>query len=86
LLFLAGSEVDLLALLFVRGLPAVAFHGEIGRREVLALGLLRATSLPFLIAATAIGRERACSTTALARRRRPDRHRAGARAAGPRVS
>ena len=57
MLFLAGSEVDLLALLFVRGLSAVAFHGEIGRREVFALGLLQATSLPFLIAATAIGRE-----------------------------
>ena len=54
---LATVPAFLLALLFVRGLPAVAFHGEIGRREVLALGLLQATSLPFLIAATAIGRE-----------------------------
>src|SRR5689334_9444563 len=54
---LATVPAFLLALLFVRGLPAVAFHREIGRREVLALGLLQATSLPFLIAATAIGRE-----------------------------
>src|SRR5690242_6531027 len=54
---LATVPAFLLALLFVRGLPALAFHREIGRREVLALGLLQATSLPFLIAATAIGRE-----------------------------
>jgi Kef-type K+ transport system membrane component KefB len=54
---LATVPAFLLALLFVRGLPAVAFHREITRREVLALGLLQATSLPFLIAATAIGRE-----------------------------
>src|SRR6201989_3428141 len=41
----------------VRGLPALAFRRELGRRELLALALLQATSLPFLIAATAIGRE-----------------------------
>jgi hypothetical protein len=47
----------LIALLLVRGLPALAFRHELGRRELVALGLLQATSLPFLIAATAIGRE-----------------------------
>ena len=41
----------------MRGLPALAFRRELGRRELLALALLQATSLPFLIAATAIGRE-----------------------------
>ncbi len=54
---LATVPAFLAALLVVRGLPAVAFHRELGRRELLALGLLQATSLPFLIAATAIGRE-----------------------------
>ena len=43
--------------MLVRGLPAFAFHRELTRRELLALALLQATSLPFLIAATAIGRE-----------------------------
>jgi Kef-type K+ transport system membrane component KefB len=54
---LATVPAFLLALLLVRGLPALAFRRELGRRELLALALLQATSLPFLIAATAIGRE-----------------------------
>jgi len=41
----------------VRGLPALAFRRELAGRELSALALLQATSLPFLIAATAIGRE-----------------------------
>jgi Kef-type K+ transport system membrane component KefB len=56
---LAGSAamvpIFLAALLLVRGLPAVIYGLE--RREVLVAGLLQATSLPFLVAATAIGRE-----------------------------
>jgi Kef-type K+ transport system membrane component KefB len=47
----------LLALLLVRGLPALAFRREVTRRELGALALLQATSLPFLIAATTVGRE-----------------------------
>jgi hypothetical protein len=47
----------LLALLVVRALPAWAFHGELERRELIAVGLLQATSLPFLLAAVEIGRE-----------------------------
>jgi Kef-type K+ transport system membrane component KefB len=43
------------ALLLVRGLPAVIYG--LDRRELLVAGLLQATSLPFLVAATAIGRE-----------------------------
>ena len=45
----------LAALLVVRGLPAL-LYGWTGARRVVA-GLLQATSLPFLVAATAIGLE-----------------------------
>jgi Kef-type K+ transport system membrane component KefB len=54
---LAAVPAFLLALLLVRGLPALAFRRELGRRELLAVGLLQATSLPFLLAAVAIGQE-----------------------------
>jgi len=43
------------ALLLVRGLPAVLYRRSIGGRRSLAAGLLQATSLPFIVAATAIG-------------------------------
>lgn len=49
--------VFLVALLLVRGLPAFAFAGELRRREVVAVALLQATSLPFLLAAAEIGEE-----------------------------
>jgi Kef-type K+ transport system membrane component KefB len=45
----------LAALLAVRGLPALLYG--LDRRETIAAGLLQATSLPFLVAATAIGQE-----------------------------
>jgi Kef-type K+ transport system membrane component KefB len=45
----------LAALLAVRGVPAVLYG--LDRRETIAAGLLQATSLPFLVAATAIGQE-----------------------------
>jgi Kef-type K+ transport system membrane component KefB len=45
----------LAALLVVRGLPAVIYR--LDRRETLVAGLLQATSLPFLVATTAIGQE-----------------------------
>jgi Kef-type K+ transport system membrane component KefB len=54
---LAAVPAFLLALLVVRGLPALAFRSELGRRELAAVALLQATSLPFLLAATEIGRE-----------------------------
>src|SRR6478672_6195750 len=54
---LATVPAFLLALLVVRGLPALAFRRELAGRELSALALLQATSLPFLIAATTIGRE-----------------------------
>jgi Kef-type K+ transport system membrane component KefB len=56
---LAGSAtmvpLFLAALLVVRGLPAVLYG--LSRRETLVAGLLQATSLPFLVATTAIGQE-----------------------------
>jgi Kef-type K+ transport system membrane component KefB len=45
----------LAALLVVRGVPAVVYG--LSRRETLVAGLLQATSLPFLVATTAIGQE-----------------------------
>jgi Kef-type K+ transport system membrane component KefB len=54
---LAAVPAFLLALLVVRALPALAFRHELPRREVLAVGLLQATSLPFLLAAVEIGHE-----------------------------
>jgi Kef-type K+ transport system membrane component KefB len=46
----------LLALLVVRGLPAVLYRSALARiRDVAAVGLLQATSLPFIVAATTIG-------------------------------
>lgn len=41
--------------LLVRGLPALLFVRFFDRREVLAAGLLQATSLPFIVTATQIG-------------------------------
>ena len=45
----------LLALLIVRGLPALLYSSLIGRRRALIAGVLQATSLPFIVAATQIG-------------------------------
>ncbi len=42
-------------LLVVRGLPALLYVSTLGRRGSLAAGLLQATSLPFIVAATQIG-------------------------------
>ena len=52
---LARVPVFLLALLLVRGLPALLYRADIGGRRALIAGLLQATSLPFIVAATAIG-------------------------------
>ena len=45
----------LIALLIVRGVPAVLFRGSIGVRHSYAAALLQATSLPVIVAATQIG-------------------------------
>jgi Kef-type K+ transport system membrane component KefB len=47
----------LLALLIVRGLPALLYRQQLGSRSTLIAGLLQATSLPFIVAATQIGME-----------------------------
>jgi len=54
---LAMVPIFLAALVAVRGLPALLYRGRLdGRRSAIA-GLLQATSLPFIVAATAIGME-----------------------------
>lgn len=57
----AGSlllvPVFLLALLLVRGVPALLYLPEIGRRPTVVAALLQATSLPFIVAASMIGIE-----------------------------
>src|SRR5437870_2859513 len=45
----------LLALLAVRGLPALLYRGVIGGRRIVAAALLQATSLPFIVPAAAVG-------------------------------
>jgi len=53
----AMVPVFLAALLVARGAPAVLYRGLLGDRRAAAGGLLQATSLPFVVAATAIGLE-----------------------------
>ena len=53
---LAALALGLSALLVVRGLPAVLYRSALPSiRDVAATGLLQATSLPFIVAATTIG-------------------------------
>jgi Kef-type K+ transport system membrane component KefB len=47
----------LVALLVVRGVPAVLYRRLVGDRDALVAGLMQATTLPFVVAATAIGLE-----------------------------
>jgi Kef-type K+ transport system membrane component KefB len=54
---LARVPLFLLALLAVRGLPALLYRGAVGTRRTVAAALLQATSLPFIVAATQIGIE-----------------------------
>jgi Kef-type K+ transport system membrane component KefB len=49
--------VFLLALLIIRGVPALLQLRAVGIRSTLAIGLLQATSLPFIVAAAQIGIE-----------------------------
>lgn len=52
---LARVPVFLAALLVVRGIPALVYRPLLGTRSTVAAGLLQATSLPFIVAATQIG-------------------------------
>ena len=45
------EPVFLIALLFVRGVPALLYYRSLGRSATLAAALLQATSLPFLVTA-----------------------------------
>jgi Kef-type K+ transport system membrane component KefB len=54
---LAMVPIFLAALLAVRGTPAITYRGFVGRRRATIAGVLQATSLPFIVAATAIGQE-----------------------------
>lgn len=60
----ATVPVYLVALLLVRGLPAMLYRREIGSRRAFAAGLLQATSLTFVVAATQIGIELGAVTAA----------------------
>ena len=52
---LARVPVFAVALLVVRGIPALLYSRLFDRRSVIAAGLLQATSLPFIVTATQIG-------------------------------
>ena len=54
---LAAVPVFLVALLLIRGLPALLYRPLIGSERVVPAALLQATSLPFIVASTAIGLE-----------------------------
>src|SRR5829696_5304976 len=54
---LAMVPVFLAALVAARGIPALVYRGFVGPRRALVAGLLQATSLPFIVTATAIGME-----------------------------
>src|ERR671914_1822947 len=54
---LAMVPIFLAALVVVRGLPALAYRRFVGRPRAVVAGVLQATSLPFIVAATAIGME-----------------------------
>jgi Kef-type K+ transport system membrane component KefB len=61
---LAEVPLFLLALLVVRGAPAMLYARAVGRRRAVAGGLLQATTLTFVIVATDIGQETGKLTTA----------------------
>jgi Kef-type K+ transport system membrane component KefB len=52
---LAKLPLFVLALLAVRGVPALLYLRVLGRTQTLAAALLQATSLPFIVASTQIG-------------------------------
>jgi Kef-type K+ transport system membrane component KefB len=54
---LAMVPLFLVALLIVRGVPALLYRPVLDGRRTLVAGILQATSLPFIVAASAIGLE-----------------------------
>ena len=63
---LAMIPLFLAALLVVRGIPALVYRNALDTRRVVVAGILQATSLPFIVAATAIGLELGAITPASA--------------------
>jgi Kef-type K+ transport system membrane component KefB len=55
LLVLELVPIFLIAILLVRGVPAFLYRQRLGMRHTVIAGLLQATSLTFIVAATAIG-------------------------------
>jgi Kef-type K+ transport system membrane component KefB len=53
----ARVPLFLLALLAVRGIPALLYSSQIGCRQAAIAGLLQSTSLPFIVTATMIGQQ-----------------------------
>ncbi|MGA2009285.1 MAG: cation:proton antiporter [Solirubrobacteraceae bacterium] len=51
----ARIPLFLLAMLLVRGLPAILYRPLVGQKKALIAGILQATTLPFIVAATQIG-------------------------------
>jgi hypothetical protein len=49
--------IFLAALVVVRGLPALLYRRVLDGRQTAIAGLMQATSLPFIVAATAIGQD-----------------------------
>src|SRR4051812_44525730 len=54
---LARVPIFLAALVVARGVPALLYRPLIGGRRTVIAGLMQATSLPFIVAGTAIGQE-----------------------------
>ena len=54
---IAAVPAFLAALVLARGVPAILYRRELGARRAVAAGLLQATSLPFIVAATMIGQD-----------------------------
>ena len=54
---IALVPLTVIALLVVRGLPALIYRRFVPRRQALSAGLLQATSLSFVVASTQIGVE-----------------------------
>lgn len=61
---LAMVPLFVAALLAARGLPAILYRGTLGGRHALIAALMQATSLPLIVAATAIGVEGGLMDTA----------------------
>jgi Kef-type K+ transport system membrane component KefB len=55
LLVLELVPIFLIAILLVRGVPALLYRKRLGKRHTVIAGLLQATSLTFIVAATGIG-------------------------------